>query len=97
MYTIDVSVIAAPPHVKVTTGVTIVSFAVNVSVMSSFAFARVVVALFDAMLTPDNVGIVSSNVTLPVPLVTAVPAFPAESLNAMLYATLPSVSLALAV
>ena len=91
--------IAAPPHVKVTTGVPIGSFAVNVSVTSSPGFARVVVVLLDSMLTLDNVGAVSSNVTeVPsVTAVTAVPAFPAESLNAILKATAPSVSLALAV
>ena len=43
------------------------------------------------------VGAVLSNVTLPLPLVTAVPAFPAESLNAILYVTDPSVSEAFAV
>ena len=47
--------------------------------------------------TLDTVGAVLSNVTLPVPLVTAVPAFPAESLNAILYVTDPSVSEAFAV
>ena len=43
------------------------------------------------------VGAVLSNVTLPLPLVTGVPAFPAESLNAILYVTDPSVSEACAV
>ena len=47
--------------------------------------------------TLDTVGAVLSNVTLPVPLVIAVPAFPAESLNAILYVTDPSVSKAFAV
>jgi hypothetical protein len=45
----------------------------------------------------DTVGAVLSNVTLPLPLVTAVPAFPAESLNAILYVTEPVVSEAFAV
>ena len=43
------------------------------------------------------VGAVVSNVTLPDPLVTAVPAFPAISLKAILKVTAPAVSLALAV
>ena len=41
----------------------------------------------------DTVGAVLSNVTLTLPLVTAVPAFPAESLNAILNVTEPGVSL----
>ena len=44
-----------------------------------------------------TVGAVLSNVTLPPPLVIAVPAFPAELLNAILYVTDPSVSKAFAV
>jgi len=43
--------------------------------------------------TEVTVGAVFSNVTLPLPLVTADPAFPAESLNAILYVTEPAVSL----
>jgi hypothetical protein len=43
--------------------------------------------------TEVTVGAVLSNVTLPLPLVTADPAFPAESLNAILYVTEPAVSL----
>ena len=43
------------------------------------------------------VGAVLSNVTLPLPLVTAVPAFPAESLNAILNVTEPVVSIECAV
>ena len=43
--------------------------------------------------TEVTVGAVLSNVTLPLPLVTADPAFPAESLNAILYVTEPVVSL----
>jgi tRNA C32,U32 (ribose-2'-O)-methylase TrmJ len=42
------------------------------------------------------VGAVLSNVTLPEPLVTAVPAFPAVSAKAMLKLTAPDVSLAFA-
>jgi hypothetical protein len=91
------AVIASPSERKVTTGVAIVSLAVNVSVTTFDAFARVVVELLDAIPTLLNVGAVLSNVTLPVPLVTAVPAFPAESLNAILYVTDPSVSEAFAV
>ena len=45
------------------------------------------------VVTEDTVGAVLSNVTLPLPLVTAVPAFPVESLNAILYVTEPVVSL----
>ena len=78
------SVIDAPPDVKVTTGVDIVSEAVNVRVISSLAIASVFVELLEAMLTELSVGAVVSNVTLPEPLVTAVPAFPAVSLKAML-------------
>ena len=43
------------------------------------------------------VGAVQSTTTLPEPLVTAVPAFPAVSLKAMLKVTAPAVSLALTV
>jgi hypothetical protein len=43
--------------------------------------------------TEVTVGAVLSNVTLTLPLVTADPAFPAESLNAILYVTEPVVSL----
>ena len=43
------------------------------------------------------VGAVKSTTTLPEPLVTAVPAFPAVSLKAMLKVTAPAVSLALTV
>jgi hypothetical protein len=91
------AVIASPSERKVTTGVAIVSLAVNVSVTTFDAFARVVVELLDAIPTLLKVGAVLSNVTLPLPLVTAEPAFPAESLNAILYVTDPSVSEAFAV
>ena len=60
---------------KVTTGVPIVSLAVKVSVTTSLTFASVVVELLDAIATLLNVGTVLSKVTLPDPLVTAVPAF----------------------
>ena len=53
-------------------------------VTTSSALAKVVVELLEAMLTELSVGAVVSNVTLPEPLVTAVPAFPAVSLKAML-------------
>ena len=53
--------------------------------------------LLEAMLTELSVGFVVSNVTLPERLVTAVPAFPAISLKAILKVTAPAVSLALAV
>ena len=96
-YVIEVSVIDALPDWNVTTGVAIVSLVVNVSVTTFDAFARVVVELLDTIPTLLKVGAVLSNVTLPVPLVTAVPAFPAESLNAILYVTDPSVSEACAV
>ena len=45
-----------PPHLNVTTGVPIVSLAVNVSVTSSPTLARVVVELFDAMPKLYKVG-----------------------------------------
>ena len=66
--------IASPPDKNVTVGVAIASLAVNVRVITSFALARVVVALLDAILTLLKVGEVLSNITLPEPLVTAVPA-----------------------
>ena len=77
LYVIDVSAIAALPHWNVTVGVVIVSLAVKVSVTTSPAFANVVVELLDAILTLLNVGTVSSNVTLPFPLVTSTPSFSA--------------------
>ena len=63
-----------------------------VKVITSSAFANVVVALLDAMATPLNVGAVLSNVTEPFPVVTAVPSLPARSENAILKVTRPSVS-----
>ncbi len=91
------AVIPALPDWNVTTGVAIVSLAVNVSVTTFDAFARVVVELLDAIPTLLNVGTVLSNVTLPLPLVTDVQAFPAESLDAILHVTDPTVSEAFAV
>ena len=59
------AVIAAPPDWNVTTGVAIVSLAVNVSVTTFDAFARVVVELLDAIPTLLNVGaVLSFNVTV---------------------------------
>ena len=75
----------------------ILSLAVNVNVTSSLALASVLVELSDVILTLLRVGAVVSVVTLPLPLVTAVPALPAVSPKAMLYVTAPSVSLAFAV
>ena len=64
-YVTDVSVIAAPPERKVTTGVDIVSLAVNESVTLSPTAASVDVELFDAILTLLNVGaVLSFNVTV---------------------------------
>ena len=80
-----------------TVGVEMLSLAVNVNVTSSLALASVLVELSDVILTLLRVGAVVSVVTLPLPLVTAVPALPAVSLKAMLYVTAPSVSLAFAV
>ena len=56
----------------------------KVSVTTSSTFASVVVELLDAIATLLNVGTVLSNVTLPDPLVTAVPALEDKSLKAML-------------
>ena len=62
----------------------ILSLAVNVNVTSSLALASVLVELSDVILTLLRVGAVVSVVTLPLPLVTAVPALPVVSLKAML-------------
>jgi hypothetical protein len=56
-----VSVIAAPPDRKVTTGVDIVTEAVNVRVTTLLTLAKVVVELSEAMLTELSVGAVESN------------------------------------
>ena len=67
-----------------TVGEAIASFEVNVRVIASSAFARVDVALLEAILTPLRVGTVLSNTTLPEPLVTATPATPLISEKAIL-------------
>ena len=101
VYVTEVSVIAAPPDLNVTTGVPIVSLAVSVRVITSPSFATVVMALFETMLTLLSVGVVVSMPAVTLVefdvAVTAVPAFPALSLKAMLKVTAPDVSLALAV
>ena len=56
----------------------------KVRVTTSSTFASVVVVLLDAIATLLNVGAVLSKVTLPDPLVTAVPALEDKSLKAML-------------
>ena len=59
------AVIPALPDWNVTTGVAIVSLAVNVSVTTSATLARVVVELLDAILTLLKVGaVLSFNVTV---------------------------------
>ena len=85
------SVIAAPPDWKVTTGVPIVSLAVRVKVTTSPAAANVDVALLETIPTDVNVGTVPSNVTLDpsVTAVTATPALPELSLKAILKVTEP--------
>jgi hypothetical protein len=55
-----VSVIAAPPDLKVTVGVDIASLAVSVRVTTSPSFVTEVMALFVAMLTELSVGMVAS-------------------------------------
>jgi hypothetical protein len=74
-----VSVIAALPDWKVTTGVAIASEAVNVRVTISSAIAIVFVELFEAMLTELSVGAVPSYVQLN--CVAAVLLLPAASVN----------------
>ena len=86
-----------PPDANVTVGVDILLLAVNLNVTLSPALAFDVFVLSDAIETLLKVGAVVSVVTLPLPLVTAVPALPDVSLKAMLYVTAPSVSLAFAV
>jgi len=81
----------------VTTGVwtwPLVSLTVNVRVTMSPVYARVDVALFEAMVAVGMVGAVRSKVTFE-PLVTAVlcaAALPALSLTLMVNGTTPSVS-----
>ena len=86
-----------PPDANVTVGVDILLLAVNVNVTLSPALAFDVFVLSDAIETLLKVGAVVSVVTLPLPLVTAVPELPVASLKTMLYVTAPSVSLAFAV
>ena len=74
------SVIAAPPDRNVTTGVDIVSEAVNVRVTTLLTLAKVVVELSEAMLTELSVGTVESYVQLN--CVAAVLLLPAASVNA---------------
>ena len=67
------SLIASPPDKKVTVGVAIASFAVNVSVTISPTFANVGVVLLEAILTLLRVGaVVSTTLTV---LVTGVALF----------------------
>jgi hypothetical protein len=56
--------IAVPPLEKVTTGMAIVSEAANVKVIISPIFAKVFIALLDAIYTLDKVGTSLSKVTI---------------------------------
>ena len=78
--------ILLPSDRNVTVGVWIVSLAVNDKVISlpNFALVVLLIALSDSIATLDNVGTVLSKVTEPEPLITAVPALPAISENAIL-------------
>ena len=78
-YVIEVFVIAALPDWNVTTGVAIVSLAVNVSVTTFDAFERVVVELLDAILTLLKVGAVLSTVDVAPDVGVDVTTFPAAS------------------
>ena len=78
-YVIELSVIAALPDWKVTTGVPIVSLAVNVRVTTSDTFASVVVELFDSIETLLNVGTVLSTVNVAPDVGVDVTTFPAAS------------------
>ena len=84
---------AARPAI-VALGVAIASLAVNVTVTASPTFARVGVALFDAMATEVSVGAVWSKFTADVSVgaVTAVPVLPVTSVNESENATAPAVS-----
>ena len=88
----DPPIVVASPSIVHTRPVT-VSLAVIVSVITSFVFALVLSALLDAIAIV-RVGCVLSTVTLElsVTVVTAVPALPVGSLNAIENATAPSVS-----
>ena len=74
---------ASFPDLNVTTGVCKASLPVKVKVTTSPTLANVLVELLDAIATLLNDGDPLSKVTLPEPLVTAVPLFPAISLKAM--------------
>ena len=78
-YVTDVLLIASPSERKVTTGVAIVSLAVNVSVTTFDTFASVVVELFDAIETLLNVGTVLSTVNVAPDVGVDVTTFPAAS------------------
>ena len=56
VYVTEVSLISSPPDLNVTTGVPIVSLAVNERVTTLSTLAKVVVELSDAMLTELSVG-----------------------------------------
>ena len=75
---------AAPPEEAVTVGDWIVSLAVKLNLTTSAGVAFDVFALLEAIETLLRVGPEVLVVTLPVPLVTAVPALPAASLKAIL-------------
>ena len=78
-------VISLPPDWNVTVGVWICSLAVNDNVISLPTFANwLLLVLFDAIVTLDNVGTVLSKVTEPVPLSTSIPSLPAISENSIL-------------
>ena len=64
LYT-EISVTAAPPDLKVTTGVSMASEAVKVRVISSPGLANVLVVLLEAILMPLSTGaVVSGNEVL---------------------------------
>mgnify|MGYP005726798291 CR=1 FL=1 len=75
---------AAPPEEAVTVGDWIVSLAVKLNVTRSDGVAIDRFPLLDEIDTELNAGAEVSVVTLPLPLVTGVPAFPAVSLKAIL-------------
>ena len=87
----------APPDLNTTTGWETATSVVNSTVTTLPDLAWVTKELFEATVTPVRAGSVSSNVTLPVPVVTATPGFPARSPTTILYVTAPSVSLPTAV
>ena len=75
---------AAPPDKNVTVGDWIVSLAVKLNVTTSLGVAVERSPLLEEMDTALKVGIEVSVVTLPLPLVTGVPTFPAVSLKLIL-------------